>query len=158
MADRRIMPQYNYDNTARQQMPARQVEPARRERRQLHVVEEASRSIAINNKKRQKANAIYTLGMIAALMVVFLVCVDYLALQSEVSEKASIAARLEQKYTKLKSDNDFMEVYIDSNIDYDHILDVATNELGMVYAKSNQVVSYKSEAIEYVKQFAEIPK
>lgn len=149
---RRNLPQYMYGSAAIKPVPAEQERPRRVKK------EEGSRAIAINNRVRQKANAAYTLGMIAALLVVFFVCVDYLTLQAEVSEKANTAARLEQNYTKLKSDNDYLEIYINSNIDYDHILDVAVNELGMVYAKSNQMVSYKSEAIEYVKQYAEIPR
>lgn len=153
MAVKRNLPQYVHGSAALKPVPVEQERP-----RVVRRDQEGSRAIAINNKVRQKANAMYTLGMIAALLVVFCVCVDYLALQSEVSEKANIAARLEQNYNKLKSDNDYLEVYIDSNIDYDYILDVAINELGMVYAKSNQVVSYKSEDIEYVKQYAEIPR
>ncbi len=153
MATRRNMPQYVHGSAA--------LKPAAVPQERPHIVrrkQEGSRAIAINNKARQKASAVYTLAMIAALVVVFWVCIDYLALKSEVSEKANIAARLEQNYNKLKSDNDYLEVYIDSNIDYDYILDVAINELGMVYAKSSQVVSYESEDIEYVKQFAEIPR
>jgi cell division protein FtsL len=153
MAQNRRYAPYVQGSAVRKAMPAEQERPKLRK-----VTENEGYARHLNNRARQRANAAYTCVMIAALIVVFAVCVRYLALQSEVSEKADILSDLEQTYNKLKSDNDYMEVYIDSNIDYDHILDVAVNELGMVYAKSSQVVSYESEDIEYVKQYAQIPR
>lgn len=150
------MAQYIHGSAARKLEAAPQRAPQRRPLEEVKRSE--NRALAINNRRRQQFNMGYTVCTIAALMVILLVCFRYLELKSSVSEKAEVAARLEQSYSKLKSDNDFMEVAINSDIDYDYILDVAINELGMVYAKSSQVVSYVSEDIEYVKQFAEIPK
>lgn len=148
--------QYQYGSTARKLAPQRERE---HEERRLHTVEtHVNYAERINNRNRRRFNAVYTLGMIASFCAVFVVCIHYLALQSEVSQKADMMAQLEQQYAKLKADNDYLEVYIDSNIDYEHILDVAINELGMVYANSSQVVSYESEDIEYVKQYNEIPQ
>lgn len=147
------MAQYIYGNAVRKPIPAKEERPHLRE-----VKIDKSYARSINDKKRLHFNAVYTLFMIAALFIVFVVCVNYLSLQSEVSEKSDRMASLEQTYNKLKSDNDYLEVYIDSNIDYDYILDVAINELGMVYANSSQVISYQSEDIEYVKQYSDIPQ
>lgn len=147
------MAQYIYGNAVRKPLPAKEEKPHLRE---VKIDKNYARSI--NDRKRLHFNAVYTLFMITALFIVFVVCVNYLSLQSEVSEKSDRMASLEQTYNKLKSDNDYLEVYIDSNIDYDYILDVAINELGMVYANSSQVISYQSEDIEYVKQYADIPQ
>jgi len=36
--------------------------------------------------------------------------------------------------------------------------DVATNKLGMIYAKKNQVITYEKTESEYVRQFEDIPR
>ena len=43
-------------------------------------------------------------------------------------------------------------------VDLDHIYDVATNKLGMIYAKKNQVITYEKTESEYVRQFEDIPR
>ena len=45
---------------------------------------------------------------------------------------------------------------INSSIDYDYIYKVATEELGMVYASQNQIVTYDSEDSEYVVQYKDV--
>lgn len=39
-----------------------------------------------------------------------------------------------------------------------HIYDVATNELGMVYASEDQIVHYEKSEREYVRQNEDIPE
>ena len=43
-------------------------------------------------------------------------------------------------------------------VDLDHIKDVATNKLCMVYENKNQVITYEKTENEYVRQFDEIPR
>ena len=45
-----------------------------------------------------------------------------------------------------------------NSMNLEEVRDVAMNELGMVYATADQVVSYKNPANVSVKRYAEIPK
>lgn len=93
----------------------------------------------------------------AALVAVCFSCIHYLNLQAEVSGRAEVISKLEAQYVDMKTENDLTEVVINSTIDYDYILDVAVNELGMVYANKDQVIVYDSQEMECVKQLSDIP-
>ena len=51
-----------------------------------------------------------------------------------------------------KNDNDALEARIDASINLDDIYKVATEELGMVYADKEQVLTYDRTPTEYVRQ------
>lgn len=152
MADRRHQT-YVHGSAARKLYALPDNEPYKRE---LHTVKPARRKE--NYLKIKVINALYICMMIVALVCVFFSCVTYLELQAQVSEKAANVANLETKYVELKTKNDITEVDVSSSINYDYILDVAINELGMVYATQDQVVEYNSEEIQYVKQYMDIPQ
>ena len=44
-----------------------------------------------------------------------------------------------------------------TNVDMEHVKDVAMNELGMVQAKKSQIITYKMDDNDYVRQYSEIP-
>lgn len=142
---------------------ALQLEPVRKENKKkqpkLRVVQPKkqkprkdlyTRSQVIQNRM--------TLGItLAALIAVCLSCINYLDIQAQLAGKAAVISELEAEYVDLKTDNDLAEVVIDSTIDYNYILDVAINELGMVYPDKEQVVVYDSQKMEVVKQLENIP-
>ncbi len=47
---------------------------------------------------------------------------------------------------------------LNTSLDLKNIYEIATSELGMVYQKENQVIPYKSNKSDYVKQYADIPE
>ena len=63
----------------------------------------------------------------------------------------------EEMLEALKRENDALQTSINTDIDLDHIYEVATGELGMVYANRGQVVRYKKTESEYVRQYEDIP-
>ena len=65
---------------------------------------------------------------------------------------------LEAQLETLKAKNDDLETSINTSIDLDHIYQVATQELGMVYANKDQILQYDKTESEYVRQNEEIPK
>ena len=44
------------------------------------------------------------------------------------------------------------------SVDLDKIRDIAINELGMVYANQDQIVTYEKQDKDYVRQYEEVPK
>ena len=62
------------------------------------------------------------------------------------------------KLAKMESDNDASLARIDTSVDLNYIYKFATKKLGMVYPDDKQVVPYKRNVSDYVKQYADIPQ
>ena len=133
--------------------PARKKSPVRRD-------EESSRQEKLNNKRIRRANKVnflYTLGVSAIVVTIFIMCVQYLNIQSAVQGNQNTVTQLQTKLNEITNENDEREVEINTNIDYELIYDTAINELGMIYPDRNQVITYDSVISEYVKQYKDIP-
>ena len=85
-------------------------------------------------------------------------CVNYLQLQAETTSRIKNIAALELQLEQLRKENDDNYTRIMTSVDLDYIKDVAINELGMVYAREDQVILYENTTRDYVRQNGEIPK
>ena len=94
---------------------------------------------------------------IAAVACLF-ICVNYLKLQAQVTESRKEISRMESSYSDLKLSNDAAYSKAVSSVDLDAIRDIAINELGMVYANQDQIVTYDKQDKDYVRQYEEVPK
>ena len=94
---------------------------------------------------------------IAAICTLYL-CVNYLQLQSTVAARLNHIEALEKSIETIKADNDALETRIHTSVDLDYVYQVATEELGMVYANKNQVRLYNRTESEYVRQYEDIPE
>ncbi len=86
------------------------------------------------------------------------ICVNYLKLQAQVTESRKQISRMESSYSDLKLSNDAAYSKAVSSVDLDKIRDIAINELGMVYANQDQIVTYEKQDKDYVRQYEEVPK
>ena len=149
---------YVYDNTARRLDTAMPLSaPEKQPRKEDH---DEARRRAANHKALQRAhsrNLLYTAAVVGVVAVMFFVCVEYLKLQAEVKTSSSMVASLEEQLNDMTVQNEETELNVNGNIDYDAILDVAVNELGMVYPSRKQVLQYASKESEYVKQYSDVP-
>lgn len=144
---------YVEGNTARnlQLVPDYQVEgsPSKREQQTRETV------------KRKKVNPgmdIFSFLLFAiAVSVTFYTCIEYLSVQSNITQMEKKAATLESELVKLENQNKAALSEINTSLDLNYIYQVATNELGMVYPKENQVITYESTLSDYVRQYGDIP-
>jgi len=123
----------------------------------------ARRRAAHNTVRRNQEKALsmdlpYVMMLTIAAVCVLFICVNYLHVQSSISTRIHHIEALEQQLEKLKAENDALETRINTDIDLDHIYQVATQELGMVYANRHQVLLYDKTESEYVRQYEDIPK
>ncbi|MDF2473725.1 MAG: Septum formation initiator, partial [Anaerocolumna sp.] len=140
---------YVEGNTARnlQAVPDYQVEevPLRREQPRRET------------RKRKKANIsmdIFSFLFFAiAVTITLYTCIEYLGVQSNITRMEKKAATLESELVKLENQNRAALSEIDTSLDLNYIYKVATNELGMVYPKENQVITYESTLSDYVRQY-----
>ncbi len=98
----------------------------------------------------------YAMLLSLAAVAVFVSLVQYIAVNVEAGQKAKQISTLQKELSTAVMENDNYEMSINSSIDYDYIFQVATEELGMVYASQSQIVTYDSKESEYVVQYKDI--
>ena len=145
---------YNYDSTARVLAPERE-EEVRRERR----LEARRHNRAVRRRQEQALHMDlpYLIMLTIATVAALFICCSYIRVKSSISSSMRAIEKYEQQLEALKSENDALQTAIHTDIDLDHIYNVATTQLGMVYADRNQVIRYKKTESEYVRQYEDIP-
>lgn len=143
--------------------PARRYEEPVREPRRRNITKEEERRLRQQHyvKENQQAasrfGALYTMFLVAAVVVTLMVCAKYISLINTNSDMSKKITAAQTQITSLKEKNDLMKLSIDTSIDYDYIFKVATEELGMVYPSQSQIIPYSSGESEYVIQYSDIP-
>lgn len=140
----------------------RKLEPARVPARQTPVKQDnqpgISHTVRRNQEKALHMDLPYVCALTLAAVCTLFLCVNYLHLQSSITSRIHNIESLEQNLESIRSENDALETRINTSIDLDHIYQVATTELGMVYANKDQVLLYNKTESEYVRQYEDIPK
>lgn len=137
--------------------PARQnnpeIKPPRKnknENRRQSVPASLDRALAFNLK--------YTIFVVASVAIMIAACVVMLYMETRVSELKRSINGLEAQLEEAQTDNAAYKSSIEGMYTLDEIYDVATNELGMVYARSGQIIYYESANEDYVKQYRDVPE
>ena len=105
-------------------------------------------------KKQSKMSMgfLYVAFLGLAVVVLAASLVSYLKLQNDITTMVDDIAYYEQTLNNLTLANDDEYSKIVNAVDYDYIRKVAIEELGMVYASEDQIVSYTRENSDYVRQ------
>ena len=101
-------------------------------------------TIRRNREKALQMDLPYVIALTAAVVCALYLCVNYLQLQSSITAKLKNIETLEKE--------------IETSVDLDYVYQVATEELGMVYANKDQVRLYDKTESEYVRQYEDIPE
>lgn len=134
-----------YGNEEREYQREYQEEVIRRRRKRRQV-------------KTPSIDLISLVFMVAAIITTAYVCVQYLKVQADVTNMNKSIVSMERNIVTMKNDNNAAIEDITSAIDIQYIYKVATEELGMVHADKNQIISYESNKSNSVKQYGDIPK
>ena len=146
------MPGRHHAPEKRQQTPKRKTSQSRPKTRQKAVARRRARARAFQMNK----GYVTFLSIVAVACLV--ICVNYLKLQAQVTESRKQISRMESSYSDLKLSNDAAYSKAVSSVDLDKIRDIAINELGMVYANQDQIVTYEKQDKDYVRQYEKVPK
>ena len=137
-------------NTVRQEVEGELVRirlPRERTERQKQVTRKVSR--------QKRMISVFFIGFAAVLLVAL--CVAMLGIAGENNGLKREINVLEAQVSELKSQNDSRQYELNSSVDLDYVVQVATTELGMIRSTSGQIRTYDSSESEYVQQVAEIP-
>ncbi|MCQ2523456.1 MAG: cell division protein FtsL [Lachnospiraceae bacterium] len=106
--------------------------------------------------KRMTMSIAYVLFLTVIFTLTGMAVVKYVSLQAELTASAERVARYENQLNKLTLANDDEYSKMVNTVDLEEIRRVAIEELGMVYADENQVITYEREHSDYVRQVADI--
>ncbi|MCR5000868.1 MAG: cell division protein FtsL [Lachnospiraceae bacterium] len=109
-----------------------------------------------NRERAGHMSPAYVLFLTAAMTCMVLVCISYLMLQADITNKIKEISKLEATLNEMKAENDDTENRIKGAIDLEEIKYRAMNELGMQYANEDQIIGYECEDTDYVRQLVDI--
>ncbi|MDD3174665.1 MAG: septum formation initiator family protein [Herbinix sp.] len=93
-----------------------------------------------------------------AIIATLYVCVEYLKIQSDVTQMNKSIVTLQKDLTTLTKENDAEYEMVNTAYDLDYVYHVAVEELGMVYPNKNTVITYESSDDDYVRHYEDIPQ
>ena len=138
---------YVYGNTARALRP---------------VEKELGSSKRVVHKSRKNIdrdtgmNPAFMLFMTLAMVLTGIVCVQYIRLQSSLTTYVNQISAMEIELQGLRAENDDYESRIKGAIGLENIKKRAMEELGMSYARDDQIVVYDSDGTDYVRQYVSL--
>ncbi len=160
MAARRVNSRSDYYNARNIYVDGNTVrksaEPARPEERPKE--RRVSRQATRNRHKALQMSKGYVLFLSLVSVATLFVCVHFIQLRSTVTSQLKEVASLETQLNQLIAENDALYDKTVSDINLDHIKNVAIDKLGMSYAAENQIIWYSSNATNsYVRQYQDVP-
>ncbi len=145
---------YMYGNA----VPKPQVDPGRRRERSPKRSRKLSVQTKRNRRKAQSVNKAYVMFLAVAAVVALIVCVNYIKLQSSITSRAENITALQEKLADLKESNNTKYNSIMDSVNLEDVSKKAQEELGMVPASSDEIVTYDQPATNYVDQKEVIPE
>lgn len=94
----------------------------------------------------------------AAIIITLSACVEYLKVQSGVTQLDKDLIKLENSLTDLRDTNNAMKNSLAAALDLQKIYNIAVGELGMVFPNKNRIITYDKNDVGYVRQYSDIPE
>lgn len=147
--------------------PARKYEevPQRRRKkapqiskRQMREIEKESSRARYRRMQSESMGLGYVIFLSMLVVVTVLLSVTYLNCQAEILAAKSSINALKSNVEVQSSQNDAVAYDIEAYIDINRIIDVATNELGMVMANEEQIKYFEKHVDEFMNQYADVPE
>ncbi len=115
---------------------------------------EPLRTLRGEQKKEHKMHMgfVYVLFLIACVTVTGYGLFTYLRLQSEITTLSNNISVHETQLNNLTLANEDEYSKMINAVDFDQIRKIAIEELGMVYASEDQIITYTRENSDYVRQ------
>lgn len=137
-------------------------EPEERRQRQLEKEARERRKVNRHAARRNQEKALYmNLGYVLfctlAVLITCVICVTYIRLQSDITNRLKHISKLESQIADLRMENDAAIKRIDLSTDLEAVKEKAIHELGMKYAGKGQIIYYSVEDSDFMNQYSDIP-
>lgn len=128
-----------------------------REREYTERREPSKRQVIVPRRKAG-IDLLSFLILSVAIAITMYLCVDFIQVQSDLTQMEKKIVSLEKDVKVMKSHNDALYSELQTSVDLRHVYEIAVGELGMVYPNNNEVINYQCEAKDYVIQYQDIPE
>ena len=119
---------------------------------------ELSQRVRKNRSKAMHMSKGYVAFLAGAAFVALFACMQYLQLQSNISNHSKNITALQQELADAKEANTTRYNVIMNSMNLEEIREIAMNEFGMVYASPEQIIKYQQPDGNAVVQYASIPE
>ena len=116
-----------------------------------------SRREMIYRDRALKMNGPYVLFLAAISVFCLAMAVVYLGVQADIKAARTDITNLKNDINTITAKNEAIDYSINTYISSEHVIKVATKELGMVEADADHVVFYNNKDSEYTVQYKDIP-
>ena len=130
----------------------RKLEPVRREKTQGRDRKQPSAGVLKNRARARYMSIGYVLFLAAALCAAAFVLVNYVQLQTQLTNLTKDLADKKVELNNMRMANDEEYNRIVNSIDLEEIKRIAMGELGMIYAQEGQIVIYEGKSHDYMRQ------
>ena len=142
------------------ELPSRETGRERRRQAERQAVQKTQR---LSNARRVDRSELsidlpFLLLLTAAVVATLVICYNYLRLTASIDAHMDNIERLETTLEDMRTENDALEQSIDTSVDLNYVYNVAVNELGMIHAGKDNMITYDKTESEYVRQYENIPK
>ncbi len=159
MSNRPTRSMYYIDGSTARKLEAAPVKRKKQEQRVKQQPQTRNkRRVSENAQKALAFNLKYTVFVITSVVIMLSACIAMLYMESRVSVQQANINDLETQLEAIQEENAAYRINLENMYTLDEIYDVATNELGMVYAEKGQIVYYDSANEDYVKQYQDVPE
>lgn len=139
------------------------VEPLRREqerkrREEEYQRRERERRNPYSERLNFRSTPCICVVLIMAVAAVFYLCFSYVQTQNQLHEQRQQVVAIQSDIAQMKEDNEQEYQTVVDSVDLADVYRKATQELGMVRAKKDQVYTYQNKKSDMVKQYGEIPE
>ncbi|MCP1101339.1 cell division protein FtsL [Aequitasia blattaphilus] len=110
-----------------------------------------------NVKRESQMNAGYVFFLAIASVITLFVCVNFINVQSKVTETSKAISEKQEELASLKEANNAKENAIKDSITLETVRHRAISELGMVYAMPEQIIRYDCPTSDIIEQVNNIP-
>ncbi len=110
-----------------------------------------------NRERALQMNFGYVLFLTAAAVATVFMCVTFLQLQAKGTRLQEQVTALEARLDAaiLENDSDYNRIM--TGVDMERVKEVAMNDLGMIFAKKSQIVTYEVNDGDYVRKYSDVP-
>ncbi len=111
-----------------------------------------------NRQRAMQMGPGYVLFLTMAVILTVGVCLLYVQLQSDITQRTKNTAVLESKILDLRTDNDAAVRRLETSVNMDEVRNKALNEMGMIYPTKDQIIYYHVDNEDYMNQYQDIPE
>ena len=116
-----------------------------------------SHRVRKNRKKALQMSRGYVLFLAVAAVIALVVCVNYIQLQSRITSSSKNITAMQEELAQMREENNTRYNAVMDAVNLEEVREEAL-KMGMVYADSSQIITYKSPSADYVKQYESIPE